>query len=469
MSKPPSNSAESSFKSQNPLTSAPIPAMLRKIAIPVGIGAFFNTMFNVVDTIYGGLISDEALAALSLSFPIFFVIIAIGVGFSSGNSALIGNALGRGDREEGERLAIQGIIFGFLISAVVSLLILSTSAPLVRFLGATDPEFQADTLAYINPIYGGMIFFITVQMLNSTLVPLGKTVPSRNFLVSGFFLNLALDPWFIFGGFGLPAMGITGIALATILIQFLGCLYLGFEVSRSGLITAAGLRKYFKLDFGLIRQIAGQGIPIFIDLMALTFGFFAVTWFVSQFGQKAIAAYGAAGRIEQLALLPLIGIDVATLALVAQNNGANLPARIHETVRTAAKYGMLIMLIMGLLVFIFAWPIMTLFTQDPEILTTGVSFIRIRSLALIPNALFFASSAAMRGIKRPILPLILNYSRFVVLPIILIVIFVMMLNYGVTAIWWATMASVVAGSLVSWVLTQRSLPAVDIQTSSSKI
>lgn len=463
MSKPSLIPAESKYKNQNPLTSVPIPAMLRKIAIPVGIGAFFNTMFNVVDTIYGGLISDEALAALSLSFPIFFVIIAIGVGFSSGNSALIGNALGRGDREEGERLAVQGIIFGVIISAVVSTLVLITAGSLVGFLGATDPVYKANTLAYLNPIFGGMIFFITNQMLISTLNPLGKTIPGRNFLVSGFLLNLALDPWFIFGGFGLPAMGITGIALATILVQFLGCLYLGFEVSRAGLITREGLRRYFRPNFGLIQQIAGQGIPIFIDLMALTFGFFAVTWFVSQFGQKAIAAYGAASRIEQLALLPLIGIDVATLALVSQNNGANLPARIHETLRTAAKYGMLIMLIMGALVFVFARPVMMLFTEDAEILATGVSFIRIRSLALIPNALFFASGAAMRGMKRPILPLILNYGRFVVLPIILIVIFVMVLEYGVTAIWWATMASVVVGSLGSWVLTQWYLPPIDQQ------
>lgn len=450
--------SEASFK--NPLTSAPIPLMLRKIAIPVGIGAFFNTMFNVVDTIYGGLISDEALAALSLSFPIFFIIIAIGVGFSSGNSALIGNALGRGDQEEAERLAFQGLVFGVLVSAVVSALILSMSGSLVGFLGATDPVYKANTLAYLNPIFGGMIFFITNQMLISTLNPLGKTIPGRNFLVAGFLLNLALDPWFIFGGFGLPAMGITGIALATIFVQFLGCIYLGFEVSRAGLVTRAGLRKYFKPNFGLIRQIAGQGVPIFIDLMALTFGFFAVTWFVSLFGQKAIAAYGAAGRIEQLALLPLIGIDVATLALVSQNNGARLPKRIHETVWVAAKYGMLIMLIMGSLVFIFARPVMMLFTEDPEILSTGVAFIRIRSLALIPNALFFASSSAMRGMKKPILPLILNYSRFVILPIILILILVQGLGYGVTAIWWATMVSVVAGSLLSWFLTQRFLPSV---------
>ncbi|MFT5194378.1 MAG: putative MATE family efflux protein [Candidatus Promineifilaceae bacterium] len=445
---------------KNPLISEPIPAMLRKIAIPVGIGAFFNTMFNVVDTIYGGLISDEALAALSLSFPIFFVIIAVGVGFSSGNSALVGNALGRGERKEAERLAIQGMIFGVLISAGVTLLILATAPSLVRMLGATDPEYQANALAYLNPIFGGMIFFITNQMLISTLNPLGITIPGRNFLVTGFLLNLALDPWFIFGGFGLPAMGITGIALATIFVQFLGCLYLAFEVSRAGLITAAGLRQYFKPDFSLMRQIAGQGVPIFADLMALTFGFFAVTWFASQFGQKAVAAYGAAGRIEQLALLPLIGIDVATLALVSQNNGAKLPARIHETVWVAAKYGMLIMLIMGTLIFTFARPVMRLFTEDPEILATGIAFIRIRSFGLIPNALFFASASAMRGIKKPILPMILNYGGFVVLPVILILIFVKGFNYGVTAIWWATMLSITAGGLASWLLTQRALAKI---------
>jgi len=98
---------------QSPLLTAPIPGLMRKIGVPVGVGAFFNTMYNVVDTIYGGMISDQALAALSLSFPIYFIIIAIGYGFSQGNTALIGNALGKGNQEEAQHFAIQGQSLSF--------------------------------------------------------------------------------------------------------------------------------------------------------------------------------------------------------------------------------------------------------------------------------------------------------------------------------------------------------------------
>ena len=100
----------------NPLTSAPVPEMIRKIGIPVSIGAFFSTMFNVVDTYFAGIISNDALAALALSFPIFFIIIAFTFGLQSGSSALIGNALGAGNKIDAERFAVQGIVFGFVCS-----------------------------------------------------------------------------------------------------------------------------------------------------------------------------------------------------------------------------------------------------------------------------------------------------------------------------------------------------------------
>ncbi|MEJ2724022.1 MAG: MATE family efflux transporter, partial [Deltaproteobacteria bacterium] len=96
------------------LTTLPIPALVRKIAFPASVGLFFYTMYNVVDTYFGGLISTEALASLSLSLPVFFIIIAVGTGISTGATALIGNALGAGKRDEARLLAVQGITFGVL-------------------------------------------------------------------------------------------------------------------------------------------------------------------------------------------------------------------------------------------------------------------------------------------------------------------------------------------------------------------
>ncbi len=432
--------------------------MIRKIGIPVSTGAFFNTMYNVVDTIYGGLISDQALAALSLSFPIFFLIIAVGLGFSQGTTALIGNSLGRNDKAEAQHRAIQGVVFGIIVSILLTVIVLLIAPTLVRFLGATDPEYQEMALDYINTIFYGAIFFITVQMFQAILNTLGNTIPGRNVLVGGFFLNLILDPWFIFGGFGLPPMGVMGIALATVLIQGMGTVYLAVVVSRTELVTKEAVLKYWKPHWAVIRRILEQGLPNTMDTFGISLGFFVLTYYVSQFGQLPVAALGAASRLEQVALLPLLGLNIAVVSLVAQNNGAKQYARVQEAYRTSLRYGLLVMLTTMIIVSLLSRVLMGLFTDDPEIIRIGVEYVWIRNLGLMPNAVFFLSSSAMKGVERPFLPLILNLIRFVALPWLLIYIFVVRLEYGLSAIWITSTASFFVTAVFAYLMAQRYLP-----------
>ena len=442
----------------SPLLTAPIPGLLRQIATPVSTGAFFSTMFNVVDTIYGGAISDQALAALSLSFPIYFILVALSMGFSTGGTALMGNAMGRGDKETAQHYAIQGLVFGLVIAILTTIIIVSAAPALVSLLGATEPGYQAMVLAYIQPIFYGTVFFITVQMLQAILNTLGRTKPGRNFLIAGFILNLGLDPWFIFGGLGVPAMGITGIALATVLVQFLGCLYLGYEVARTELVTRESVKRYWRPAPRLLLNIAEQGFPNTVDYMGTSLGFFVLTYFVARFGQASVAALGAGSRIEQIFLLPLLGLNVAVLALVAQNNGAQALERVQETYRTSLRYGMSIMFITMLLAWLLARPLMHLFTDAPYIIDTGVIYVRIRTLGLMPNALFFVSAAAMRGVQRPMPALLLNLARFVLLPYLLIMVLVNGLDYGLTAIFVSTTVAFVLTALIALWAARRILP-----------
>lgn len=452
--------AETTVKpSGNPLLSAPIPLMMRKIAIPVAIGATFNTLYNIVDTIYGGLISDRALAALSLSFPIYFILIALGFGFGQGNTALIGTALGKDDLEEAQRLSIQGISFGILISIITTLGVVWGAPDLLRLMGARPGSALEPALAYIVPLFYGTVFFLTVQMLSAILNALGRTIPGRNFLVAGFFLNLLLNPWFIYGGFGLPAMGITGIAVATVVVQVLGVIYLTWEVSKTELVTWKSLQHYFLPRPQYQSMIIGQGFPNMLDLMGVSIGFFLLNFYVAPYGENALAALGSASRIEQLFLLPLIGLNVAVIALISQNNGANNFDRVQNAYRTSLIYGIGIMLITMCLAMIFARPIMRLFSDTPEIIETGVVYTRIRSLGLIPNAIFFMSSSAMRGIKRPGIPLFFNVViRFVGLPWLLIYIFTVQLGYGLNSIWWTSTAALFVAMFFGYGVAARMLP-----------
>ncbi len=419
----------------NPLLTAPIPLMIRKIGIPVSIGAFFNTMFNVVDTIYGGLISDQALAALSLAFPITFIVLALGFGFSLGVTALIGNVLGEGDQRTAEKYGTQALVLALLVSLITTFLVIRTAPFLLETLGATDPAYKQLGLDYINPLFYGSIFFLVVQVLIGILNAQGNSLPGRNFLVGGFVLNLALNPWFIFGGLGLPPLGIAGIAWATVLVQALGCLYAGYEVIKGGLVTPKIFARDWVPHLPSFGRLSQQGLPNTIDILGVSVGFFILNYYVSPFGQDAVAALGSASRIEQVALLPVLGVNTAILALIAQNNGAGKVDRMYETLRTGLLYGVGLMIITMVLTIIFARPLMRLFTSDPEIIDIGVQYVRIRSWGLAPNAIFFAAANVFRGLKRPYLPLGWNMLRFVLLPWLFIYIYIVRLGYGLSTIW----------------------------------
>jgi len=297
------------------LTTRPIPALIREVAVPASVGFFFNTMFNAVDTWYGGRISTQALAALSLSLPVFFLIVAVGSGLGAGTTALIGTALGKGDRRAAETFAAQGLFFAIAVSAVLTLAGIAGSRPLFSSLGASG-EYLRISLAYMDVIFAGSIFFVTNYMLSAILNALGNTKPFRNFLIAGCLLNAILDPWFIYGGFGVPPMSFAGIALATILIQAMGSAYLFFKVRQTPLMAACCLES-FRPRLTPCLEIARQGLPAAANLFTIGLGIFVITYFVSGFGKEAVAAYGAAMRIEQIMLLPTIGLSTATLAIVA--------------------------------------------------------------------------------------------------------------------------------------------------------
>jgi putative MATE family efflux protein len=422
----------------NRLTAESIPKLVRDIAVPASVGFFFNTMYNVVDTYFGGMISTQALASLSLSFPVFFIVIAMGTGISTGTTALIANALGAGRTEESGLYAVQGMTFGSLTAIALTGIGIWACPTMFRILGASD-EYLVMVLTYMNTIFAGTIFFILMYMLNALLNGIGETRPFRNFLIAGFFMNIILDPWFIYGGFGLPAMGIIGIALATVIIQVIGCAYLGFEVHRTGLISGRALKDFFPKP-GFFREIARQGFPASVNMLTVGMGIFVITYFVSHFGKEAVAAYGIAMRVEQIVLVPTIGLNIATLTLVAQNNGAGRFDRVHEALRTCLKYGAYVMVIGSLAVFIGARPLMGFFTSEGSVVNVGSTYLRIDALVLYAYVVLFVHVAVLQGIKRPMFAVWIGLYRQIAAPFILFWAVTEVLDFGLLGIWWGIFA-----------------------------
>ena len=437
------------------LTTAPIPALIAKLAVPASVGFFFNTMFNVVDTFFGGMISTQTQAALSLSFPVFFIIIALGSGLSYGATAVIANALGAGRDQDARVLSSQTVSLACLSAAMLTAIGMLAARPLFIFLGASQ-AYLGDCLAYMYTIFAGTLFFLGAYACNAILNAAGDTRSFRNFLIMGFLANLILDPWFIFGGLGVPAMGIVGLALSTILIELMGTLYLAGKVGRTGLLGASGL-KDFRPRLEPMGVIIRQGLPASLNMLTVGLGIFVIIAFISPFGKAAVAAYGIAVRIEQIVLLPAIGLSVATLTLVAHSNGARLFGRIAQTLRTVLVYGGICMAAGGLTIFLLAEACMRIFSADTEVIHIGATYLRIDALALYAYVILSVHVATLQGIKKPGFAVLIGVLRQIIAPATVFTILIKIYHSGLLGVWWGICFITWAAAVITALYARRLL------------
>lgn len=415
------------------LTEGSIAKHIKELAMPASIGFFFNTMFNVVDTFFAGQISTDAIASLSISFPIFFLIIALDNGISVGSSALISNALGEGDKKSVKVLTAQAFSFGILISFVVAIVGLSVSPSLFRILGASG-EYLELALSYINIIFLGAPFFVLNAAGNAILIAHGNSKTMRNVLILSFFLNCILDPWFLYGGFGVPAMGLKGIAVATITSMFIADLLVLRKLWVSGHLTGLVVKNFIPLYLVFI-AILRQSLPAAMNMMSIALGIFVTTYYVKGFGSDAVAAFGIGMRVQQIFLLPTIGLTIATISITGQNNGAGRYERIQETIKISLKYGIRIMTVGAILLLLFPNAFMRIFTDDPLVTEVGVEYIRIAAISSWAYMIMAAYNSALQGMKRPNFPFLISALRQTIVPFIVFYIVIDQLEMGLLSIW----------------------------------
>jgi len=416
------------------LTTDPIPQLTWRIALPMSIGMFFNTMFNVVDTFCAGWLGTEALAALSLSFPVFFTVFAFGSGISQGTTALLSNALGGGNDRDARVVFAQALFFVTVVGLSLSLAGWLAAPWLFAQLGA-EGEYLKTSLAYMNVILAGGVFVLLPMVINSALSAEGNTLPYRNFLIAGFAANLLLNPLFILGWLGMPKMGVGGIALATILVQIGGGLYLWSHVSKSAVYRGLRLRD-LQPDPAVLRRIAGQAVPAALNMLTIAIGVFVMTWFVQHFGQEAVAAVGIATRVEQIVLMPSIGLNAAVLSIVGQNHGAGHSHRVREAWLTNVKYGVLMMIGGGVFILLTRDLAMRVFTDDPAVIAHGRDYLLSASLTLAAYPVLFVTVFALQGLKRPSYGLWIGLYRQLAAPLVVFHLLTFTLGWGLWGVWW---------------------------------
>ena len=404
------------MSNQLKLTKDPIWELLRKVTIPASIGSLFQTFYNLVDTWFAGKISAQAISAIAKSFPLYFLIIAVGVGVGASTNALIGNSIGEKKINKASLYVAQSVIFALFVSILVAFLGINTSAFFLSVMGSDAASINLSK-DYLDVIFYGTAIFMVQISLNGTLNAQGDTKSYRNVLIAGFFLNIVLNPLFIFGYGFVPAFGISGLAIATVVAQSLGLFYLIYKVN------SCKLRNYLKLEcfipkIQLIKDLASQAFPIVFSMLFIGIGIFVILYFIGKFGELATAGYGAALRIEQVFLLPVIALNTAVLSIGGQNFGAKKYNRIQELYFNALKFGSGFMAIAGLIIYFNAHFLVSMFTQNPVAIEHGEIYLRVAAMIGPIYPVFFISSGLFQAIKKPIYSLYMSILRLTAIPFI---------------------------------------------------
>ena len=392
-----------------------IPKLVRKLAVPAMVGTLFQTLYNVVDTFFAGKISPEALSALSKSFPIYFIIIATSIGVTVAGTSLIGNSIGEKNNKKTLNYCSHIIYYGILISIFITFLGLYFSEDVFFLMGSTE-EVTSLGLEYTNIIYSGSFLFILVVSLNSLLHAEGDTKTYRNILVLSFLLNIILNPILIFGFLFIPAFGVKGIGIATIISQLLSFLIILIKFLKNDRVRNI-TSEHLTPKFLYFKNIFFQSMPISISICGYALAAAIIFTYVGHSGEYAVAGYGVGTRIEQVVLLPILGINTAIISIIAQNYGANNLERIKETYFTAIKYAFLIMITAGILVFLSASLITSFFSNDPEVIEYGKRYLKISAFVLPAYPVFFLSNGFFMALKKSENAMISNFFRNVLNPI----------------------------------------------------
>ena len=348
----------------------------------------------------------------------------------TGTIALISNFLGEKNIENAREISEDSISLGIFLSFFVTFLGILFTSTTFKFLNA-PAETTIYGIQYIHIIIGGSLFFILNNSFNAILSAQGDTKSYRNFLILGFFLNLVLDPLFIL----VFNMGIAGLALATVFIQITGSFYLLKKVMKSHLFLEVKLRLK-KPNFHHYLEIWKQGFPASLNMMSMALGVFVINYFALDVGgSSAVAGYGISMRIEQMALLPTIGLNIAILSITGQNFGAKNLDRIKKVYRLGLIYGLLIMTTAMFIIFPFSKYFLRLFSRDLEVIKYGVTYLNIETFAFNSYVFLNISVAVLQGLKKPNFVIFIGIYRQFLLPLLLFPVLISLFPNPIYGVW----------------------------------
>lgn len=411
------------------------------------MGMLFNTLYNLTDFWFAGKLSAEALAGVSIAGSVFFLLLAIGIGIQTGASAVMAAEVGAGNEIKVAQWADHVFGLSLVLSVVVAILGWLFAEPLVVFLGA-EPDIAPLSMEYITITMFGAFTFVLSFAAAGALMAMGDTKSNRNALVVGFFANLVLNPLLTFS----LSLGVSGLATATVLIKGLSAVYLYrvlVQATGRPCIPAFSLKPWMNL----LRQV----LPASFNMLTIILGGFITVALLGRFGSQHVAGYAVGLRIEQVLLLPALGLNAAVMAIVGQNYGANNALRVRQTYMTGLGVGLGMALVSIPVMLTLSPAMMAFFTTDEIIQATGASYLRIDAFAFYAYVVLFISTATLQAIKQPMFPMALGIARQLVIPVSINVLLVVYLGSPMIWVFYTIISVVVVAAVVAHWYTLRQL------------
>ena len=424
--------------------------LLFQFSLPSTISMTVLATYNIVDTFFVGRLGSEALAALSLAFPLQLILGSFAIGAGVGAASLISRSLGAGNYRDAEIAVGQVVSLALVFGMAAALGGYFFIDNIIALFGA-EPEIAAYTKEYLLVITTGSLMVFLMMGLNNVVRAMGSPVFSMKVLITSALTNIALDPVFIYGA----DLGVQGAAVATVLSRFIGVLMIMYFFFYSGEAALQIRLSNLKLRWGFLKSIYKIGFPAMLLPLSRNVSQITANFILMPFGHVPVAVMGVFFRLQMLVFMPSVGVGQGLLPLIGYNFGAEKMGRAREVLLKGGSVMTLYITAITLVFFAFPEFMMGIFSSEEEVVSLGGYALRIMVVMFPLNGIHMASSFFFQGIGKGLPSLFLSLLREIMIFIPVLLLFSMMI--GLTGVWVARPVSDFLACAITFLLISKEL------------
>lgn len=418
---------------ENIMGTMPINDLVIKLSLPMMVSMLVQALYNVVDSIFVAKISEDALTAVSMAFPIQSLSIALSVGSGIGVNAILSKSLGEKNQKNVNKSAMMGIFLTFFNYFIMLMVGIFVVRPFYRFQTTSESiiNYGIDYMTVVCCVSFGIFFQVIFErLLQST----GKTFYAMITQTTGAVINLILDPILIFGLLGMPKLGVKGAAIATVIGQCIAaCLALYINITKNHEIELK--ISELKPDFSMIANIYRVGLPSIVMQSIGSLMVFCMNKILIGFTSTAVAVFGVYFKLQSFIFMPVFGLNNGMVPIVAFNYGARNKKRLTDTIKFSAKIAVAIMAAGTIIFEVATKPLLLLFSASPEMLDMGTVSLRVIAVHFPIAAVCIVLGSVFQALGRSMYSMFVSIARQIV---VLIPAAYILASFGnVNLVWWA--------------------------------